>query len=139
MKRLTKKQKFYLLLIRDFIITLILSLVLNIFIEKLNNIIRLGFIYENKLSILVLFYLIFTLHLVFQDLKKLSNHGKVQKNNPWKGLFFYSNLSASIGLSFAALYAGNSQNTTQIHKENQKLTNIEDVEITAAIENFVKI
>jgi hypothetical protein len=39
--------------------------------------------------------------------------------------FFYSNLKASIGLSFAALYDGRSQKNIPIKIENQKLKMIE--------------
>jgi len=50
----------------------------------------------------------------------------------------YSNLSASIGLSFAALYAGKSQNTIQIPSEKQKLKMRELLVITAEIEKLFR-
>lgn len=49
---------------------------------------------------------------------------------------FYSNLSASIGLKLAALYAGNIQNISHITSENRKLIIIEFVEIIAVMEKL---
>jgi CRISPR/Cas system endoribonuclease Cas6 (RAMP superfamily) len=57
----------------------------------------------------------------------------ILKNLSYKIESFYSNLKASIGLNFAALYAGSIPKTSQIQREKKKLKAIELPVIIAVI------